>query len=95
MDKLLKIEEVAMMIGVSSQTINNWYRFKKLHPENELASILPDFYQEKPRQIRYWQKSDIWALVEFKNKLPHGRNGILGEVTQHGKYKGGRSKCQD
>lgn len=81
-EKLLRIEEVALLVGSSTQTINNWYRWKKIHPENELAKLLPDYIQQGNRQIRYWKNSDIWSIIEFKNSIPHGRNGILGDITQ-------------
>lgn len=81
-EQMLRIEEVALLVGVSSQTINNWYRWKKLHPDDDYAKILPEFEQTGPRQMRLWKKSDLWAFVEFKNVIPHGRNGVLGEVTQ-------------
>lgn len=81
-EQLLRIEEVALLVGCSTQTINNWYRWKKIHPEHELTKLLPDYIQESPRQIRYWKKSAIWSLAEFKNTIPHGKNGILGDITQ-------------
>lgn len=81
-EQLLRIEEVALLVGISSQTINNWYRWKKLNPDNDFAKMLPEFTQTGPRQMRLWKKSDIWQLVSFKNAIPHGRLGILGEVTQ-------------
>ena len=81
-EKRLRIEEVAFMVGVSTQTINNWYRWKKINPNHEMAKLLPDYVQEGKRQIRFWKQSDIWTLKEFKSSIPHGKNGILGEITQ-------------
>lgn len=81
-EKLLRIEELALLTDTSTQTINNWYRWKRLHPEHEYAKLLPDYVQSGPRQKRYWHKSDIWLITQFKNSIPHGRNGILGDVTQ-------------
>lgn len=81
-DRMLRIEEVALTINSSVQTLNNWYRWKKLNPDNELASILPDYIQQGPKQTRYWKSSDIGKLLEFKLTIPHGRNGVLGEITQ-------------
>lgn len=78
----LKIEEVAVAVGVSMHTIENWYRFKHKHPDNEFAQMLPVFYQEAPRQTRYWKQSDISQLLKCKNLVPRGRNGFLGDVTQ-------------
>lgn len=81
-EKLLKLEEVAVIIGSSFKSINNWYWFKKENPDNEYAQMLPDFIQYGPRQTRYWRESDIWKLIEFKNSIPQGRNGVMGSITQ-------------
>lgn len=80
--RLLKIEEVAILIGSSSKSINNWYWFKRENPDDEYAKILPDYIQEGARQTRYWRESDIWKLIEFKQSIPMGRNGIMGSITQ-------------
>lgn len=80
--KKLRIEEVAMLIGSSVQSINTWYRFKKWNPDNEACKLLPEFEQSGSRQTRYWNSNDVWKLIEFKNSIPHGRNGIMGSVTQ-------------
>jgi hypothetical protein len=81
-EKLLRIEEVALLVNSSTQTINNWYRWKALNPNHPLAQKLPNYIQNGARQTRYWKKSDIWSITEFKNSIPHGRGGILGEITQ-------------
>lgn len=82
-EKLLRVEEVAVEIGRSIFTINNWYRFKKEYPENKYAKLLPDFYQlEGERQTRYWKKSDIPKMLIFRDALPKGNGGIMGDVTQ-------------
>lgn len=81
-DRLLKVEEVALLVGCSVKTINNWYTWKKENPEHELAKTLPDFIQSGARQTRFWKQSDVWSLINFKTVIPQGRNGILGSVTQ-------------
>ena len=81
-ERLLKLEEVAVLIGSSGKSINNWYMFKRENPKNEYAKMLPDFVQNGPRQTRYWKESDIWKLVKFKQSIPQGRNGVMGSVTQ-------------
>lgn len=78
MDNKIKIEELAMRIDSSVQTINNWYKWKRENPDNELASLLPEYTQEGNRQTRYWNTKDIWMLIEFKTKIVHGRNGVMG-----------------
>lgn len=79
---LLKIEEVAILIDSSYKTIQNWYAWKKQNPNHELAKLLPDVIQTGPRQTRYWKRSEVWKLLEFKKALPQGRGGIMGEITQ-------------
>lgn len=81
-ERLLKLEEVAVIIGSSFKTINNWYMYKKAYPDSEYAQMLPDFVQSGPRQTRYWRESDIWKLLEFKKAIPQGRNGVMGAITQ-------------
>lgn len=81
-EKLFKVEEVALFVGTSVATINIWYRWKRNHPDHELAKLLPDFIQTGPRQKRLWKQSDCWKLIEFRQTIPHGRNGLLGDTTQ-------------
>ena len=99
MEKQLNVEQTAMLVGVSAKTINNWYWFKRTHPEHELAQKLPDYVQAHEKATRYWRMEDVYTLIEFRNSIPHGRNGILGDVTQkwtrkrrteHGTKKSGR-----
>ena len=79
---LLKIEEVAILCGVSVQTINNWYKFKRENPTNEYARLLPDYETIGGHGQRFWDKSDVNSLVSFKNRMPKGCKGVMGSVTQ-------------
>lgn len=81
-DKLLNVSEVSLLIGSSIQTIASWYRWKALHPDHELARVIPDFKRVGNRRTRYWTQDDVWKLIEFKNSIPQGRNGVMGDVTQ-------------
>lgn len=79
---LLNVQELSMLIGSSIQTIGSWYRWKALNPEHELANLIPDFIRIGNRNTRYWNRSDVWKLLEFKQRIPQGRNGVMGAVTQ-------------
>ena len=81
-EKLLRIEEVAVRLGCSSKSINNWYWFRREYPDNEYAKMLPDYFQEGPRKTRFWREEDIPKLKMFKDSIPQGRGGIMGCVTQ-------------
>lgn len=82
-DRLIKAPELSMLVDTSIQAITAWYRWKELHPDHELAQLLPDYItQEGGRRTRYWHYSDVVKLIEFKNAIPKGRHGIMGEATQ-------------
>lgn len=81
-DSVVRVEELAVIIGSSVPTISSWYRWKRQNPEHEMAKVLPDFFRFGPHRTRYWHESDIPALLQFKNSLPQGRNGIMGSITQ-------------
>ena len=89
-DKWLSVQEVAVLIRSSVPTISAWYRWKRLHPDHELAKLLPDFEREGAHRTRKWKYSDVWKLLEFKESIPQGRNGVMGDVTQ--KYVQKKSK---
>lgn len=82
MRTLLKVEEVAVLVGVSKQTIDNWYRFKKENPDNKYAQMLPDFVRIGGHGQKFWDKADIDYLIKYKSITPKGCKGVMGSVTQ-------------
>ena len=82
MRTLLKIEEVSLLVGVSAQTINNWYKFKAENPDNEYAQMLPNYERLGGHGQRFWDKSDLSGLLRFKSMMPKGRSGVMGSITQ-------------
>ena len=78
----LTVNQVGAYIGRSEHAINYWYKWKKDNPDHELAALLPDYVQEGKRGTRLWKKSDVWKLLEFKQKVPQGRNGIMNDSIQ-------------
>lgn len=82
-EQLLRIEEVAVILGVSINTINFWYRFKRENPDNEQAQLLPDYIQDDNKTSpRYWRQKDIEKFIQYQETMPRGRKGIMGTVTQ-------------
>lgn len=92
-DKKLKVEEVAVLLDVSSKTINYWYMYKRDNPRDSKAKLLPKYKMVtiNGRKTRLWDYNDIPKLVEFKSQISKGRNGFMGSVTN----KKGRRKCQE
>ena len=81
-ERLINAMEVSLLVGCTVPTLNSWYRWKQLEPEHELAKLLPDYTRIGNKKTRYWKESDVYKIIEFRAKLPQGRNGVLGKVTQ-------------
>ena len=80
MAELLNSAQVCALVDISIYTLDKWYKFRELYPDNEYAKLLPPV--TKQGRSRYWERNDVYKLIEFKAAIPHGRNGILGDVTQ-------------
>jgi len=94
-ERLFSAEEVCVLLDCSVHSLNIWYKFKRQNPDNEYAKMLPEITNKTngARTKRYWKESDIVRLIEFKAAIPHGRNGVLGSVTQ--KYAKKRKCVKD
>lgn len=95
--KLLRAEEVALLTGITTKTLSFWYKWKETEKAKanypEFIELLPPYIQKSNRGTRYWKESDLWKLIEFKSKIPQGKNGIMGNVTQ--KYAKNRKETQN
>lgn len=99
----MKIEEVAMRIGVSVQTLNRWYQFKRKHPADETSKLIPEYSMRTTSRgkTRDWTEEDVWKLIAFQKTITAGRNGKMGKyggAGTHGKTESrasGRRKKVD
>ena len=83
----LTASQVAARIGVSSYTVKRWYSFWEnlentdVVTLNELVKngmpVLPKYLVIGTRGDRVWDEDDIPDLIEFKNWVPHTKNGIF------------------
>ena len=79
----LNAMQVAVVVGITVPTLNSWYKWKQLNPDHKLVKYLPDYFTvEGKGRTRYWEQADIEKLILFRASIPHGKNGILGQVTQ-------------
>lgn len=94
-DRLLNATEVAMIAGCSVPMLNMWYKWRDLHPDNEIAKILPDYERvgSKTRGKRVWKYSEVHRVAEFRKHVPKGRGGFMAEVTQ--KYRPYRKEMKN
>lgn len=89
---MMKVEEVAVRVGVSVQTLNRWYKYKKNHPDTELSKRIPNYTKRKTSSgyVRLWKDDDVWKLVEFKTQLKPGRTGKMGKYGGRGTKNAGK-----
>lgn len=81
-EKQYRVEQVATLLGVSSQTINLWYAWKRTNPKSENVKLLPEYTQATSRSTRYWTREDIKQLRKFKKSIIKGRDGVMAVATQ-------------
>lgn len=79
--KMIGTEEMAVMIGVSGPTLKSWYKFKKENPDNEYSEMLPEIKRGLRNKVLF-KETDAEKLIHFKESIPQGRCGIMGNVTQ-------------
>ena len=80
--KLLTVEQVALRVGCSAKTINLWYQWKRTNPLSKYVELLPEYTRSTSKGQRLWDPDAVWSLIEFRRTIPHGRNGIMGSVSQ-------------
>ena len=91
--RLLNAQEVATLVGCSLGTLNMWYRWKKLHADDERAKMLPDFMRETGGDRgasgrRLWRYEDVANIIKFRQSVVTGRKGFMGDITQKYVKKG-------
>lgn len=89
---MLKATAVAQRLGISNKTLLNWYAWyldpNMKKPENVPA--LPKYEILDSQGTRGWREEDIPQLLKFKEWVPKGRGGMMGQYNA--KYWGDRGK---
>ena len=82
MEKFTAIK-VCQQLDISPQTLNNWYRWyvSPDYSKPEGMPELPSYIQNGPRTTRYWTEEGVKKLKQFKDWLPKGRGGVMGEYS--------------
>lgn len=86
---MLSINRVAMILDISDHTITRWYKWweNDAFPKPDDLYLPPYYYLDR-RLTKYFKKSDINALREFKNKIQTSHRGYMADfnsVYQWGK----------
>lgn len=94
-EKMLTASRVAQRLDVSVSTLTNWYKWYNgdyTKPEN--VPELPEYTQVGTRGVRYWRESSIPMLIAFKEWIPKGRGGVMGEMNARFWGKRGKNRKQ-
>lgn len=92
MTKRITATKITQFLDISVQTLNSWYawyndpKFEK--PEG--TPYLPPYEQANPRAPRYWTEDDLYDLRKFKEWVPKGRGGVMG--NHNARFWGARGK---
>ncbi len=92
MEGMLTATKVSQYLDISVQTLTNWYKWQEHCRTLEQTNLpyLPAYKQAGERAPRYWDEKDLPILQEFKNKIPKGRGGVMGQYNA--KFWGDRGK---
>lgn len=81
--KKLTATKVTQHLDISVATLNNWYKWYNnqdyIKPKD--TPELPMFEQNGKRAIRYWKEEDLPKLIKFRDWLPKGRGGVMGDYS--------------
>lgn len=78
----LTAAKVACQLDVSTKTLTNWYKFYHSDCEKpDNMPELPEYEQAYEKAPRYWNPEDIPKLMAFKEWIPKGRHGVMGEIN--------------
>lgn len=91
--KKLNANELVKELNITKTTLNRWYKWynsTKNKPSD--CPKLPMYEQQYSTAPRMWDESAIQELIKFKNWIPKGSKGIMGEVSHIYWAKRKRSK---
>ncbi len=90
--KKLTATRVAQHLDISVPTLTNWYRWYNNPDYDKPPNVpeLPKYEQNGKRATRYWKEEDLPKLIKFRDWVPKGRAGIMGE--HNAQFWGDRGK---
>ncbi len=90
--KKLTATRVAQHLDISVPTLTNWYRWYNNPDYDKPSNVpeLPKYEQNGKRATRYWKEEDLPKLIKFRDWVPKGRAGIMGE--HNAQFWGDRGK---
>lgn len=95
-DDYISISDAAYVIGVSIQTLKRWIKWYE-SPEFEKPEDLklPPYYFMDRRMTKYYKKSDIPILKDFKLKINSKYWGAMADFNSAYQWgKMGKERCE-
>lgn len=82
--KTLSATKVTQFLDISQNTLNSWYKWYNddQYAKPKDTPYLPPYTQAHPRAPRVWNANDLYYLRKFKEWIPKGRGGVMGEYNQ-------------
>ena len=86
----LTASQVSALIGVSVYTLKRWYKWFETTDSETLQKLalekgmpgLPAYDTIGATNWRYWNEEDMDQLREFKEWVPHTKNGVMGNLNK-------------
>jgi hypothetical protein len=79
---MVTASRVANQLDISTKTLISWYKFYESDlPKPDNMPELPPYEQAYFRAPRYWREEDIPKLITFKEWVPKGKRGVMGEIN--------------
>lgn len=84
--------KISQFLNISVATLNSWYKWynNEEFSKPKDTPYLPPYIQDTPRGPRYWTEDDLYDLRKFKEWIPKGRGGVMGDCNA--RYWGERGK---
>lgn len=82
--KKLTANKVSQELDITVVTLTNWYAWYNNDEIKKPDDVpeLPQYEQAYERATRYWKEEDIEKIKVFKDWLPRGRGGVMGEQSK-------------
>lgn len=75
--------KISQFLDISVPTLNSWYKWYNdptfVKPID--TPYLPPYIQKSKMGIRYWDEDCLYYLRKFKDWLPRGRGGVMGDMN--------------
>lgn len=78
----ISIGKASVMVDVSVTTITRWYKWwESTEIEKPADLILPPYYYKDRRKTKFFKRSDIVHLEDFRDKVQTVHRGVMANFN--------------